>query len=138
MLRLLRSPLKLRRLPGCWGDDEDMAADILEVIDGALADYATSNDAMRWAPPGSVPEPDACDPEAVRFYLGADLELFVAGLREIGEVMIAAMQFWGDAVGKLFRELAPTVQVINDAHRARMSEIHREYSRRCRARRRRR
>lgn len=116
----------------------DMATDILEVIDGALADYATSGDAMRWAPPGSVPEPDARDPVAVRFFLGADLEPFVAGIRQIGEALIAALQPWAEAADRLFRELAPAVQVVNDAHREHLSAMHREYARRQKARRRRR
>jgi hypothetical protein len=114
-----------------------MATDILDVIDGALADYATSDDAMRWMPPDSrAPEPIAAPPVTVDIRL--NVEPFAAELQRVGEALIAAMQPWAEAFGKLFRELAPAVQVINDAHREHMSAVHREYARRQKARKRRR
>lgn len=64
-----------------------MTADILAAIDGALADCQTSSDAMRWAPPGS-PEPDACDPVAVAFYvvgIRVDAASYLAAMRQVNE-----------------------------------------------------
>jgi len=40
-----------------------MTADFTALINGALEDYATGRDAMRWLPPGTVPGPPACEGE---------------------------------------------------------------------------
>jgi hypothetical protein len=112
--------------------------DVLAAIDGALHDYETGADAMRWVPPDDrEPEPEADLAAAARtVMLGirVDVEPFMAAMRQMTEAVNRALRPWAELV----RKLAPTAQVIHEARRARRSAMHAEYARRQRARRRRR
>lgn len=111
-----------------------MATDVLAVIDGALRDYETGADAMRWVPPDDrAPRPLAVT-TPVMLDIRVDVEPFIAAMRQIGAVAERVIGQWSE----LFRKLVPTVEVIHDARRAHLSAMHREYARRQRTRRRRR
>ena len=120
----------------------DSTSGVLDSIDGAIRDYETSKDAMRWAPPESraataeaLPEIDAVtDIEAriVAWAIGA-AEAYMASMRRIGEVM------WPILVEacKSMSELAAVLQPVIEARRLEDSAMRREYRRRSLARRRR-
>ena len=88
-----------------------MSGDIIDTIDGALRDYETSNDAMRWQPPEdrtaepprvAVPAPIAIDMSRI------DMSGFVRGIEQMGEAMGRALN---DAFAPL-RKLTAAVAVI--------------------------
>lgn len=106
--------------------------DVLAAIDGALRDYETGADAMRWVPPGDRGPLAIAAP--LMLDIRVDVEPFMAAMRQMAEAVNRAMRPWAELV----RKLAPTAQVIHDARRARRSAMHAEYARRQRARRRRR
>lgn len=103
--------------------------DVLAMIDGALADYETGADAMRWVPPdGRTPAPAAT--ALATLDLRVDAGPFMRAMRRMTEAVSRALP-WGELV----RKIAPAAQ---DAHHAEISRMRREYARRQRARRRRR
>jgi hypothetical protein len=103
---------------------------ILDTIDGALADYAASGDAMRWVPPGERTASAAPAWTTVTLDIGA----FEAAMRQVGEVLAGLMRPWVD----FSKSLMPVVEALNEVRAARVSAMHREYRRRAVARRRRR
>ena len=121
----------------------DSISGVLDSIDGALRDYETSGDAMRWAPPGSSAlaaeaslEIDATtDLEAriLAWAIGA-AEAYMDHTRRLAAAM------WPILVEacKSMSELAAALQPAIEAKRRERSAMRREYRRRSLARRRRR
>lgn len=114
-----------------------MPTDVLATIDGALRDYETGKDAMRWVPPEDrEPEPEAvlAASRAVVAGISLGMEQFTAAMRQLTVCVSEALKPWAE----FLRKLAPAAEEVSGARRKRLSAMHREYARRQRARRRRR
>lgn len=80
-----------------------MSGDIIEAIDGALSDWATSDDAMRWTPNPpqnvrSLPVAPHLNPEAFASMTEA--------LRRVGD----EMRRWAELIGPVAAKLAEALQ----------------------------
>lgn len=136
-----------------------MATDVLAMIDGALRDYETGADAMRWTPRTAIEAPKPIGhisvgngwvpvsdggiqlvrayeqaARAVRIDIQVDIEQFAAALRLAAETVNRALK----PLAAPCRQLASAAEVIAEARRERLSAMHRECHRRQRGRRRRR
>jgi hypothetical protein len=104
-----------------------VSTEILDSIDGALSDYATSKDAMRWAPPESQPETEPCPYAGFTVDLNIDVEPFARAFADyaasFARVMSSSFSGFLLAAGEADRE-----------HAAALSAMHRDYDRRRRAR----
>lgn len=112
-------------------------AGVLAAIDGALQDYETSGDAMRWVPPEDrEPDPEAvlAASRAVLDGVSLGMEQFMAAMRQLTASVSEALEPWAE----FLRKLAPAAGEVSEARRERLSAMHREYHRRSQARRRRR
>jgi hypothetical protein len=109
--------------------------EILDSIDGALADYAVSKDAMRWKPPPEDPEPEVCatvDPgDGGRLHIGAPA-LYVAVRPDMSQFEATMQQ----ALGMLapLKSLAALLATANQDRARRISAMHSDYARRRKAR----
>ncbi len=129
---------------------------ILDTIDGALRDYETSGDAMRWAPEekraaspglplrggqisldGSSWLPVSSDSTPLLPAI-IDTSQFDAALRQLGEQIAELMRPCREFAKSIALAMAPITKVLNEVKAERVSAMHREYHRRSRARRRRR
>lgn len=84
-----------------------MAGDILDAIDGALLDWETSQDAMRWTPAEKRPV-RADDAMAALARTAIDMSGIVRGFQQMGEAM-------GRALYEMFaplRKLSATLATI--------------------------
>lgn len=119
----------------------DSTSGVLDSIDGAIRDYETSKDAMRWAPPedrAAAETPGdldgAVNVEArIVAWATSAAEAYMASMRGIAEAM------WPILVEacKSMSELAAVLQPVIEARRLEGSAMRREYRRRNLARRRR-
>jgi hypothetical protein len=85
-----------------------VSGDILDAIDGALFDYATSKDAMRWQPPEEQPEPLLPTP-MIPVNIDIDLSGFMRGFEQLGEVMESLVRGFAEAlkpVGKFVQRIS--------------------------------
>jgi len=120
----------------------DSTSGVLDSIDGALRDYETSNDAMRWAPPenraataeGSLEMDAVTDIEArtLAWAIGA-AEAYMASMRGLAEAMRPILV----EACKSMCGLAAALQPAIEARRLEGSAMRLEYRRRSLARRRR-
>lgn len=82
---------------------------ILDQIDGALRDFDTSGDAMRWIPEGErkpMPVPGAVTPPPVIVALTMDTEEFTRSLNEFAEAMARAFRPVIEDTAKQFHALS--------------------------------
>lgn len=108
-------------------------ADILDTIDGALQDYAATQEAMRWTPPGL---PRLTGDRAPRLD-----ETPADTLAAVYEAALAAVAPMAKSINSLIAALVPAAGTIAEArerHRREISAMHAEYHRRRKARGRRR
>lgn len=119
-------------------------ADILDVIDGALLDFDTSDDAMRWVPPAKREERPAVDPELLEMLSPESLAAInaaVAGITEfanaLGRALNPVFGGIGLAMGKLAKAYANILAEADQAHAREISAMHRAYRQRSKARQRR-
>jgi hypothetical protein len=102
-----------------------VSGDILDAIDGALDDYATSKDAMRWVPPEDQPEP-LVPTAMIPASINVDLSGFIRGMQQLSEAM-----------GSIVRDIAETMQPAGKfawrlGHAIDADERPRWHKRRCR------
>lgn len=100
----------------------DKAPDIIDTIDGAIEDWTTSADAMRWRPPGAE-EPAPPTPPRVLFVINgvneprpaitaADLEAMGERLREIGRAYTEMFTRAWEAAAPAFARLGETARTL--------------------------
>ena len=84
-----------------------MSGDILDAIDGAIADYRTSGDAMRW-----TPEPSTNRQATGRVRILLDAAAFIGDMRRVGEQLqrqaVAMNRAAAKIGGRLSKSLKPT------------------------------
>lgn len=124
----------------------DSTSSLLDSIDGALRDYETSADAMRWAPPegrdsaayASLDDPAAdLDARILAWAIGS-AEAYMTQMRQLAEVCWPTL---AEAGKRLCELIGPVLRMIADAEESRRragSAMRCEYRRRTLARRRRR
>ncbi|OHV46625.1 hypothetical protein BBK14_01900 [Parafrankia soli] len=107
-----------------------MTDDIIGLIDGAIEDWTTSADAMRWRPPGAE-EPAPPTPPRVLFVINgvneprpaitaADLEAMGERLREIGRAYTEMLtRAWEAAAPALARIAQAAGELTENLERAR-------------------
>lgn len=115
-----------------------MTLGILDSIDGALRDFETSRDAMRWVPEekreAAPPEP----PAAVAVSLHVDIESFAGAVQEAAAVLWRFFDDIGTALlGLLPVMVAPAEAAGRGERGGKLAVDGREYQRRLHARRRR-
>ena len=120
----------------------DSTSGVLDSIDGALRDYETSGDAMRWAPPGSgalaaeaslgIDAATGLEARILAWAIGA-AEAYMDHMRRLAEAMRPILV----EACKSMCELVAALQPVMEARRLEGSAMRREYRRRSLARRRR-
>ncbi len=105
--------------------------DVLDLIDGAISDWETSPDAMRWSAEPR-PQPPILMPPIDTTAIAAAFDRMVTAIRPM-------MQVWVKAIEEFAAKLGPEFfAYIDKAEKERLRRMHSAYSRRMRARRRRR
>ncbi|HEX5995981.1 MAG TPA: hypothetical protein VFY84_12635 [Jiangellales bacterium] len=121
-----------------------MSRDVLDLIDAALNDYATSTDAMRWAPDAPEPEPAAVDFLAVRHRGGPVVTIRMtctitpAGVKlslDLAHLRAQLRSRYGRRASAGIRAVLAALNPPPPPAAARLRRMHTEYHRRTRHRR---